>query len=716
MKSFPFLATVSAFRCFGVTFALVASAWLAPGAHSADVNKFIEFNYDVPNWGSATVELPGRLLIPPDYSPNQSYPLVVHYHGSGERGKDNVKQVCVSHIDNLVAAAESNGFFLYAPQAPENSYVEWPDYSVRQSLLKVAEAVSTYNIDQSKIYFTGISMGGGGTWRACSIFPHVFAAAIPICGASGHGPFNPAALVGLPIWAFHAEDDLTDGATVSASRNRINEIRAQQGLPTLNTAGFNALPGTPYWQGEEADFHDVNELKYTEFTSGGHGIWGAVYAGNTPQLNRTYPLYDWMLSKSREITPPAVGETVLFDFGPTGINTADSQGRIWNTLKAAGPEQAAYPVWSYAVTSGGGGTSLTLEVVAPFQGASNNGTTTSPLYAEQVSRDAWTASGTAPSRIRLRGLEPDALYDLKFYASTNESNKQTRYQIAGTSQFADLDPQNNQNNQVTIAGVAADSSGIIDIDVGKQPSTSSNAGRIGALEIIPAGSSAPPPIFAQDFGSSTNYLDYVAAPPAPSDKITDIGQQVNGGVWSISGGKLQLLRGVTTSDNAASFTRVPDAAAPTAARLSFKLKISGSFSGWQTLVNVQLGQVSHWAHNSVGWYSVLSSAFSITTAGNVLQVKTSGVAAGALAPGSENLIVLYSNRSGGQLAYERPDNGQQKALAHNHVDIWVNDALTLPDMAQTTQFLSDAMGGFRFQFVNGQACTVTVDYIHFSEL
>src|SRR5690606_23532572 len=157
----------------------------------------------------------------PNYNPNQSYPLVVHYHGSGERGKDNEQHVTTSHINNLVAAAETHGFFLYAPQAPKNSYIEWPDYSVRQSILKVAQAVSTYNIEQSKHSFSAISSGGGVAWRACSFFPHVCAAAIPFCGAAGHGPFKPSALSGLPDWAFPAENDTTDGAAVSAARNRV---------------------------------------------------------------------------------------------------------------------------------------------------------------------------------------------------------------------------------------------------------------------------------------------------------------------------------------------------------------------------------------------------------------------------------------------------------------------------------------------------------------
>ena len=166
--------------------------------------------------------MPYRLFVPPDYDPGKPYPLLLSLHGAGQRGQDNRGQLC-AYVAGWVSpqVQKVHPCLILMPQCPDQQ--QWVDtpwekgsYStaeipISQSLsltMEILEAVrKEYSIDPSRLYVMGASMGGYGTWDAIIRFPDVFAAAVPVCGAGD--PAMASRLVGVPIWAFHGDNDLT---------------------------------------------------------------------------------------------------------------------------------------------------------------------------------------------------------------------------------------------------------------------------------------------------------------------------------------------------------------------------------------------------------------------------------------------------------------------------------------------------------------------------
>ncbi len=295
--------------------ALATCGLAAAPAQAASVDDFDVYNYDFASDG--TVDVPGRLFVPDGYDASRSYPIVLFYHGAGQVGSDNTKQVN-GNIDKLLAAAKARGFFLYAPQLSATQST-WNAAWVNNAFRMVSNATRDYNIDLSRIYVTGLSLGGLGTWNSLMKYGHILAGAVPICGGNPNvNPLRYDLLVGKPIWAFHAADDMQVGAPVTNTRNSVNQIRGADGLPPLT------FPPT-YINGEY--FYDFHELRYTEFATGGHVIWNTVYGRSA--------LYDWLLSKRNPLEQASLqpGETMRFDFGSVAVTT-DAQGRRWNGVSS----------------------------------------------------------------------------------------------------------------------------------------------------------------------------------------------------------------------------------------------------------------------------------------------------------------------------------------------------------------------------------------------
>lgn len=169
--------------------------------------------------GAAGKTLSYRELSPANPAKGERYPLVLVLHGSGERGNDNAAQL--AYYGPAFAAPEAmakHPCFVLAPQCPKDRRwveVDWaaPAHALPQepsdplglALELVDQAMKTLPVDPDRIYITGISMGGFGTWDAICRRPGFFAAAIPICGG---GDLNQAPkLTAQPIWAFHGADD-----------------------------------------------------------------------------------------------------------------------------------------------------------------------------------------------------------------------------------------------------------------------------------------------------------------------------------------------------------------------------------------------------------------------------------------------------------------------------------------------------------------------------
>jgi predicted peptidase len=218
-------------------------------------------------------KLPYRLLKPKPFDAAQKYPLVIFLHGAGERGEDNEKQLV--HGMNDFASDEIMAkypAFVIAPQCPEGqawggisrlAKTPTPDDVLTPALDATLKAVETlrkeFPIDDTRIYITGLSMGGYGAWDALAKRTELFAAAAPICG--GGNTMNASKFKHIPIWAFHGADD----RTVPADRSR-------EMIEALKAAG-----ATP---------------KYTEYAGVGHNSWAQTYSDPA--------LYEWLFAQRKK--------------------------------------------------------------------------------------------------------------------------------------------------------------------------------------------------------------------------------------------------------------------------------------------------------------------------------------------------------------------------------------------------------------------------------
>ncbi len=203
-------------------------------------------------------ELNYRLLKPLDYDANRKYPVVLFLHGAGERGGDNAKQLVHGAKDFASDAnREKYPCFVIAPQCPDNQQwvdVPWsadkhtttkePSKSLALTFALLDSLPKEFSIDDKRIYVTGLSMGGFGTWDAIVRRPDYFAAAAPICG--GGDVEQAKTIAKLPIWVFHGD---SDGA--------VKTQRSRDMVAALKAVGA--------------------EPKYTEYPNTGHDSWSATY-------------------------------------------------------------------------------------------------------------------------------------------------------------------------------------------------------------------------------------------------------------------------------------------------------------------------------------------------------------------------------------------------------------------------------------------------------
>lgn len=140
------------------------------------------------------------LYLPAEYEGSTNeYPLVLFLHGAGERGTD-LEKVKVHGLPRLVNEGKKFPFIVVSPQCPENTF--W-NTDILLALLDEIEA--NYRVDKNRIYVTGLSMGGHGTWSLALAQPNRFAAIAPVCGWSI--PSVACTIKHLPIWVFHGALD-----------------------------------------------------------------------------------------------------------------------------------------------------------------------------------------------------------------------------------------------------------------------------------------------------------------------------------------------------------------------------------------------------------------------------------------------------------------------------------------------------------------------------
>jgi len=194
------------------------------------------------------VEFRYRLLAPAAPVAGTRYPLVVFLHGAGERGRDNDKQL--KYLPTWLAEPalrERHPCFLLAPQCREGERwvdVSWadkkslpqgpPTTDLLAAVAALHDVVAREAVDPARIYLTGLSMGGYGTWDLAARQPERFAAILPICG--GGDEATAPLLAKLPIWCFHGDADTV--VPVERSRSMIAAVRAAGGSPK-----YSELPG-----------------------------------------------------------------------------------------------------------------------------------------------------------------------------------------------------------------------------------------------------------------------------------------------------------------------------------------------------------------------------------------------------------------------------------------------------------------------------------------
>ena len=211
------------------------------------------------------VQMPYLLHFPKGYRRDgPSWPLLMFLHGAGSSGTnlDRVKRNGIPSMLPPPAGSPLDQFIVLAPQSRRRGW----DPVKLDALL--TDAVGRYQIDEDRIYLTGLSMGGYGTWALAAAYPKRFAAIVPICG--GGRPATANALKALPIWVFHGAQD--DVVPLSRSEAMVRAIEQLGG-----------------------------KVRFTIYPDTGHNAWEEAY--DDPKL------YQWLLQHKRlrqpDVAPPA---------------------------------------------------------------------------------------------------------------------------------------------------------------------------------------------------------------------------------------------------------------------------------------------------------------------------------------------------------------------------------------------------------------------------
>jgi predicted peptidase len=201
---------------------------------------------------TVTAKFDYLLLLPQGYEQSkQRWPLMLFLHGSGESGT-NVAKVKTDGLPKVVESISDFPFILVSPQSTGRGWNSDTLYALLNDVMR------KYRVDKHRVYLTGLSMGGSGTWMLAAAYPQRFAAIVPICGSGN--PADAKKLATLPIWVFHGAKD----GTVPVQRSR-------EMVEAIQEAGGN--------------------VKYTEYPEAKHNCWTETY--NNPEL------YKWLLAQKR---------------------------------------------------------------------------------------------------------------------------------------------------------------------------------------------------------------------------------------------------------------------------------------------------------------------------------------------------------------------------------------------------------------------------------
>jgi pimeloyl-ACP methyl ester carboxylesterase len=190
--------------------------------------------------------------------PEKQWPMIIYLHGGSDRGT-NLTKLYSSGIPDQIYRGREFPFIVVAPQCPP--LLRWSTDDWFEAFYN--EVTAKYRVDKDRVYLTGVSLGGEGTWYIAAKYPDLFAAIAPISGFTSRTTFideNLTHLARMPIWAFHGDLDLV--VPVGETRRMIELLKDQN-------------PG----------------LKFTIDPGAGHWIHWSIYPGNE--------LYEWFLTNRR---------------------------------------------------------------------------------------------------------------------------------------------------------------------------------------------------------------------------------------------------------------------------------------------------------------------------------------------------------------------------------------------------------------------------------
>lgn len=221
-----------------------------------------------------------QVFVPADYPTapaGQRWPVILFLHGAGERGSDGVFQTQVGIAGAIRTAPSKWPAIVVMPQVPTDSL--WLGAPGEAAIAALDRTMAEFRTDPDRVYLTGMSMGGNGTWNLAYRYPDRWAAIAPVCAfissfsrlrgsrsivpADAGDPFAAVAqrLKAMPTWIFHGEVDPV--VPVDESRKAVDAFRA---------AG-------------------ATSMRYTEFLGAGHNVWDMTYA--SPQFR------DWLFAQRR---------------------------------------------------------------------------------------------------------------------------------------------------------------------------------------------------------------------------------------------------------------------------------------------------------------------------------------------------------------------------------------------------------------------------------
>jgi len=232
----------------------ISGAWTAElSAEEAQPGKQVALQLTTKDDAGNEMTTRYWLYLPKNHDGKTKLPLLLFLHGAGERGDD--LEVVKKHGPPKLCTAQADWpFITVSPQCAREK--RW-DAAVLTNL--VDHVVATQQADEKRLYVTGLSMGGSGTWSIIAAHPDKFAAAVPMCGRGDVAAAEK--MVALPIWVFHGAKDT--GSPAALSETMVDAIKQAGG----------------------------DKVKLTIDPDAGHDCWTKAYADPA--------LYRWLLEQKR---------------------------------------------------------------------------------------------------------------------------------------------------------------------------------------------------------------------------------------------------------------------------------------------------------------------------------------------------------------------------------------------------------------------------------